>query len=576
MNRSICLCVVLFGLLMVSAAPAQQESYPVHPDSKPRDGVPKGEIKGPFEWKSTIFPGTTRQYWVYVPTQYDPTKPTCLMVLQDGLNRAKGWSLPTVLDNLIHSKQIPVQLGVFITPGVVPAANENSQPRFNRSFEYDGMGDRYARFLIDEIIPEVSKSYNISSDPNDRAIGGSSSGGICAFTVAWERPDQFRRVVSTVGTFVGLRGGNEYPILVRKTEPKPIRIFLQDGRNDLNIYGGSWWHSNQQMQSALEYAGYDHQVVWGDGGHNQKHAKAIMPDAIRWIWRDYPKPVTVGQGKPRRSNILLSGESWQLVSEGHKFTEGPAVDDLGRVYFTDIPNSTIHMVMPDGSVKVFAKDTGNANGLMFGPDGYLYACANGSRQIVRYSSAGDREVVVNKTESNDCLLLPVGGYYTDPTNKKVWHVDQDGANRVVDRGIEFPNGLVASTDQTLLYVSDTRGRWIYSYQIQPDGSLEHKQKFGHLHLPDDNGQSGADGMTVDTQGRLYVTTKLGVQVLDQLGRVHIILSKPQNSWLSNVVFGGPKLDTLYVTCGDKVYKRKLNAKGLRSWQPPFKAPKPNL
>ena len=147
------------------------------------------------------------------------------------------------------------------------------------------------------------------------------------------------------------------------------------------------------MQSALEYAGYDHKVVWGEGGHNSKHAKAIMPDAIKWIWNDYPKPISIGEGQQRRSNILIPGESWQLVSEGHKFTEGPAVDKLGRLYFTDIPNSRIHTVMPDGSVKVLTEDTGNANGLMFGPDGYLYACANSAKQVVRYSSSGAHDAL---------------------------------------------------------------------------------------------------------------------------------------------------------------------------------------
>ena len=165
-----------------------------HPDTLPQQGVPQGKIEGPFTWKSDIFPGTVRDYWLYIPAQYDATKPACVFVVQDGLNRAKQWNVPTSLDNLIHKKQIPVQIGIFINPGVVPAPHENAQPRFNRSYEYDALGDRYARFLLEEILPEVGKSYNLSDDPNDRAIGGASSGAICAFNVAWERPDEFRRV----------------------------------------------------------------------------------------------------------------------------------------------------------------------------------------------------------------------------------------------------------------------------------------------------------------------------------------------------------------------------------------------
>ncbi len=250
--------------------------------------MPQGEIKGPFEWKSEIFPGTVREYWVYVPAQYDGSKPACVFILQDGLRRAQGWKIPTVLDNLIHKGEAPVQIGIFISPGVVPAPRENAQPRFNRSFEYDGLGDRYARFLIEEIIPEVSKTYRLSADPNDRAIGGASSGAICAFTAAWERPDQFRRVLSTIGTYVSLRGGNEYPVLIRKYEPKPLRVFLQDGTRDLNLYGGDWWMANQTMLSALKYSGYEVTHAWGEGGHNSKHSASIMPDAVRWLWQGYP------------------------------------------------------------------------------------------------------------------------------------------------------------------------------------------------------------------------------------------------------------------------------------------------
>lgn len=212
------------------------DEYPVHPDSKPQEGVPPGEIKGPFEWKSDIFPGTVRQYAIYVPAQYDAAKPACSMIVQDGLGMANRWKLPTVLDNLIHKGDIPVQIGIFVSPGVVPAAGKDAEARLNRSFEYDGMGDRYARFLLEEILPEVSNSYNLSTDPNDRLIAGSSSGAICAFTAAWEHPNEFRRVFSSVGTYTSLRGGDEYPALVRKFENKPIRVFLQDGANDLDIF----------------------------------------------------------------------------------------------------------------------------------------------------------------------------------------------------------------------------------------------------------------------------------------------------------------------------------------------------
>lgn len=553
-----------------------KDEYPKPPEAEVKDGVPQGKVEGPFQFRSEIFPGTVRDYWVYVPAQYDPAKPPCLMVVQDGLGHAKGMNLPTVLDNMIHAGQVPVQLGVFVSPGVVPAANDNAQPRFNRSFEYDGLGDAYARFLIEELLPEVEKKWKFSDNPDDRCIAGASSGGICAFNAAWERPDAFRRVYCTIGTFVALRGGDQFPGLIRKMENKPLRIFLQDGSNDLDIYAGSWWHANQSMLSALNHAGYDVNHVWGEGGHNGKHGAAVLPDALRWLWRDYPEPLKPGKAKERRIDILKDGEDWQLVSSGHKFTEGPAANDAGELFFTDIPNNRIHKVSVDGTVSVFAENSGAANGLIMGPDGKLYACRHADAQIVRYTMDGQMEVVCEGIKGNDLIVLPDGsGYATDPDNKKVWHFDAKGQTKVVDTGIEFPNGVMTSPDQTLLTVANTRGRFCFSWQIQPDGSLAHKQEYGWLHVTD-HLQSGADGIAVDTEGRVYVTTSMGVQILDQPGRVNFIIRKPKEAWLSNIKFGGPDRDVLYVTCGDSVFKRKVNAKGVDPWKAAIKPPKPGL
>jgi sugar lactone lactonase YvrE/enterochelin esterase-like enzyme len=562
--------LLLCGLLLTSSTWAQAVGDTA-------TSPPVGQVKGPFAWSSNIFPGTQRQYWLYVPVQYKAAEPACVMVVQDGWNRASEWNLPAVMDQLIDQKAMPVTIGIFIDPGVVPAPHDQARPRFNRSFEYDSLGGRYAKFLIEEILPQVAKEYNLSDDPNDRAIAGASSGGICAFTVAWERPDQFRRVLSTIGTYVGLRGGNEYPTLVRKVERKPIRVFLEDGSNDLNIYGGDWWLANQEMLSALKFAGYDVHHAWGDGGHSGQHAREIMPEALRWLWRDYPQPIQASHDySQQRMQLLIPGENWQLVSQGHRFTEGPAVNAQGEIYFSDIPNGRIHHIDGRGNVSVFAENSPGVNGLMFDDDGYLYACQNGSQKIVRYDPRGNEETMLTEAPCNDLVTFPLGGYYTDPTNHKVWFVDLQLHRRVVDDGIAFPNGVVMSPDRTLLYVSDSDGRFIYSYQIQADGGLSHRQEFGYLHRPDDTGRTGADGMTADTDGRLYVTTQLGLQVLDQLGRVNLIIAKPQSAWLSNVVFGGPELDVLYVTCGDKVYRRKVAARGAVPWQAAVMPPTPRL
>ena len=293
--------------------------YPLGPDSLPQEGVPKGKLEGPFLFKSQIITNTVRKYWLYVPAQYTPEKPACVLVFQDGqrATRLDGvLRVPQVMENLIHKREMPVTLGIFITPGhrgdEYPADLEMPNPN-NRAAEYDSLSDHYARFIVEEMLSEVGKKYKLTKDPEGRAIGGTSSGAICAFTVAWQRPDEFRKVISLIGSYtsIGYRpgrdgqpmipGGDLYPTLIRKNPIKPIRIFLQDGSNDLNNEHGNWFLANQQMLSALEWANtnadrrnvpgprYQIKHVWGDGAHSDNHGGAILPDILRWLWADYPK-----------------------------------------------------------------------------------------------------------------------------------------------------------------------------------------------------------------------------------------------------------------------------------------------
>jgi enterochelin esterase family protein len=268
--------------------------YVPGPDSLDQPDVPKGEVTK-YTWdQSKIYPDTVRNYWVYVPKQYDPAKPACVFVCQDGIL----YNATNAFNNLIHKKEMPVTIGIFIQPGAFPLKpgeepkkKSDGRPaaRANRSVEYDSLGDKYARFLLEEILPEVGKKYNLTHDPEGRCIAGSSSGGICSFTVAWERPNEFRKVFSTVGSFTDIRGGNAYPYLIRKTERKPIRVFLQDGANDLDNNIGSWPIAAKMMASSLKFMGYDYQFVFGEGVHSGRHGTAIFPDAMRWMWRDFPK-----------------------------------------------------------------------------------------------------------------------------------------------------------------------------------------------------------------------------------------------------------------------------------------------
>jgi len=576
--------ILLFLVVAVTLAQTA-ENYPVNPDSKPQPGVPKGEVlKFTFE-NSKIFPGTWREYWVYVPAQYSPDKAACVYVNQDGIQ----YEAPTVFDNLIHKKEMPVTIGVFVMHGRVKAADSNAAlDRFNRSFEYDGLGDNYVRFLLEELLPDVEtkktsdgRAIRLSKNGNDRAIGGASSGAICSFTAAWERPAEFSRVFSAIGTYVGLRGGDRYSTLVRKFEPKPIRIFLQDGSGDLNHQGGDWWMANQSLERALTFAGYEVQHVWGEGAHNGKHATAIFPDAMRWLWKDWPEPVKAGQSKNSMLvDILIPGQGWQLVSESYRFTEGPAVNAKGEVFFSDIPASKAYKIGLDGKVSVFVEDSKKSNGQAFGPDGRLYAVATGEPKILAYDANGKATTIAEGFLGNDIVVAHNGNIYvTNPAGgnegSKVWLIKPNGDKKVVDTGLVYANGITLSPDQSLLYVADYRSHWVYSYQIQPDGSLQYKQRYYWLHEYDPVDASLADGIRVDRDGRLYVATRLGIQVCDQAGRVNAIIPTP-NGRVSNVSFGGENFDTLFATCGDKIYKRKLKVKGAQGWDVPNKPAAPRL
>ncbi|HJT78706.1 MAG TPA: SMP-30/gluconolactonase/LRE family protein [Gemmataceae bacterium] len=547
------------------------------------DDVPKGDVTHYTFYHSKVFPGTRRAYWIYVPKQYDPAKPACVYVNQDGLQ----YNAPAVFDKLIAAKEMPVVIGVFVNPGVVQAPSPKALARYNRSYEYDGLGPAYVTFVLDELLPEVEKKtapdgrpIHLSHDGNDACIAGASSGAICAFTAAWERPDRFRRVFSAIGTYVGLRGGNVYPTLIRKTEPKPLRVFLQDGSSDQNIFGGDWWMANQEMERALRFAGYEVHHVWGEGGHSVKQATEIFPDAMRWLWKDWPAPVKAGRGSQQLQGILLPGEGWELVGEGYQFTEGPAVNAKGEVFFNDIPASKTYKIGPDGKPGVFVADSKKGNGQAFGPDGRLYAVASGTRQVLAYDAAGKAEVIADGIAGNDLVVRHDGGIYvTQPGDgrepSQVWYVSPKGEKKVVDTGLRFANGVTLSPDQSLLYVNDTLSHWVYSYQVRPDGSLAYKQKYYHLHVPDTADDSGADGMRVDRDGLLYVATNMGIQVCDQAGRVNCIIPTP-NGRIANLCFGGEHFDTLFATCGDRVYKRKVKVKGANAFEAPIKPAPPRL
>ncbi len=583
MKKLLLLLFLLSGASLMAQAPV--ENYPVDPASEEQPGVPKGEVlKFTFE-NSKIFPGTWREYWIYVPAQYKPDQPACVYVNQDGIQ----WKAPTVFDNLIHKKEIPVTIGVFVMHGKVRATNTNEAlDRFNRSFEYDGLGDAYARFILNEILPEVEKqktgdgrAIRLSKNGNDCAIGGSSSGAVCAFTAAWERPDAFTRIFSTIGTYVGLRGADRYPTLIRKFEPKPLRIFMQDGSSDNNIYAGDWWMANQMMFRALTFAGYEVTARWGEGGHNGKQGTALFPEAMRYLWKDWPAPIKAGSSKNQMlSDLLIPGSDWELVGEGYKFTEGPGANQSGELVYQDIPNSMTYKVDLNGKVKNIDTDSKNASGTEFGKDGSRYQAVKTPLSVVKFDANGKKSEFVGDIAVNDLTITATGNMYAsvpDGRDKQgsLFLIKPSGEKVLVDKGLIFPNGVALSPDQTLLYVAESTSHWIWSYQIQADGTLGAKQRFGWLHVRDTEENAWADGLTCDRDGRVYVATRMGVQILDQTGRVNAILPTP-NAAASNVAFAGKDFNILYITANDKVYRRKLNTRGANNWDVPNKPATPRL
>ena len=307
-NKLLIFCVMLFlGQLSAQVSRPEKdieeferigkvkEPYELGQDSKAKKDVPKGTLET-YVWESEkIYPGTTRDYWVYVPQQYDSSKPACLAIFQDGdvyldySNWSKGIAPTTVFDNLIYQEEIPVTIAVFLKPGDKGPGAPYAGGMGNRSFEYDSVTDLYARFLLEEIIPELKKKYNITDNPKGRILVGFSSGAICAFNAAWHRPDEFGNVISHCGSYTDIRGGHIYPPLVRRTPKKPIRVFLQSGKEDFNSIWGNWPLANQAIASALEYAEYDFRFEFGEGTHSLNHGGQVFPETLRWIWRDNAK-----------------------------------------------------------------------------------------------------------------------------------------------------------------------------------------------------------------------------------------------------------------------------------------------
>ena len=573
--------LLLACLLLCPALAVVAEEYKLGPDSLERaPGVPKGRAEKFVFDGSKVFPETTRDCWIYIPSQYDGSKPAALMVFQDGggyVGETGQQRVPVVFDNLIAKGEMPVTIGVFINPGMRGTNGSN------RSFEYDSLGGAYAKFLIDELLPFAAQKFSVkfTDDPDQRAICGMSSGAICAFTVAWERPDQFRKVLSQIGSFTNIRGGHVYPSWIRKTERKPVRVFLQDGSNDLNNLHGNWPLANQEMASALAFTGYDFQFVLGTGSHSGQHGGTILPDSLRWLWRpalaSLPKPVTKDNlaGDEALSKVFADGGKpgdWELVGEGYGFTDGACGDAQGNFYFSDLPKSVVYRLAVGETKPVAWLEGGpKISGLKFGPDGKLYAATQGqgtnnAKKIIVIDPATKAiETVATDVQPNDLIVSKAGWiYFTDTGAGQVVGVPINARNlprpHPVAGAINKPNGIALSADQRMLAVSEYGGTNAWTFLVAADGSLRGGEKNMELRAPVGKADSGGDGMTTDAAGRYWITSHLGIQMFDAGGRMGGIVSRPQDKGTVSCAFAGPDRSYLYVCNADKIYRRKTLTK----------------
>ena len=549
MSRSFFLCLVAF--VAVGS-----------PLTHAMGSLTKGNFSG-----SEVFPGTTRTYHLWLPEKADSQEPLALMVFLDGSTYLRDPKAPhyapAQLAKLIAEGAMPPTAGLFIDPGTI-AKPGAERPRRNRSYEYDRLGPDFATFLVDELIPSLEVDF--SPDPNLRGITGVSSGGIAAFTVAWERPDQFRRVYTSIGSFTGMRGGDRYSTWIRLTEPKPLRLFLHEGKNDLNITNGDWWLANQMIQRSLAFAGYEHEFVWDETAHERKGGNVIQEQALRYLWQDWKsKPVTTNWAGTQHAmaKFFPADSAWEVVSDGHNWSEGMAMTKDGTLYFTDVPDAELFRITPDGKETLVAEKTRKANGIDLSADETrLFTASSGQVRAyhlpkVGEDFSGEFDVVSEGTGANDVAVSRSQKhlYYTDPGNKTVWHVQLETGAR---KGYPFkdPNGISISPDGHTLAVSHFPSHQIHTYSIDPEtGALSNRQPYYHAQLPPNALRGANDGHDWTEKGHLLVGTERGLQILDQEGRCQLILPRPrpEDGRVNYVELAPPYL---YIATRHTIYRRK--------------------
>lgn len=537
------LSAAVFGI-SVLAQQAYNVRAPFDPATVKVEEKKRGEVLKFNLNDSQIYPGTEREILVYVPQQYKSNKPACLLVCMDGIL----YDATTVMDNLIASGEMPVTIGVFVNPGVV-YDEDREVVRYNRCKEFDSTDDTFARFLEEEVLPRVEgmktekgKTIALSKNANDRAITGASSGGIAAFTAAWNRPDLFSRVYTTVGTFVAMRGGHEYPAIVRKTEPKPLRIYMQDGWYDVwNPIFGEWFEYNMLMESAFNFAGYEVFNKWDRGNHSIKYGTLAFPDALRWLWKGYPAKVAKGwSNNGMLQDILLENEDWQEVKlpaavEGDVYasTEHTIVYAAGNKIYKVSPEDGEYKVLRQANIKTGERLVGDGLTLR---DNVLYK---------------DDKMVQDSLYDVQAVCALDGGRYVVLGSDKT---KTSAEVLVVKAG---SRALAVAPDYRFCVTGEENTHHLISTVMDKNGRMLYSEPFYYLHDLSNGTQQMAGKMAFDTKGNLYVATEMGVQVADHNGRVRAILSLPAGG-VQSLAFSGKYL---YVVCGNRLFVRKMNAEG---------------
>ena len=535
--------IFLLGVALSLGNAIAQQAYNVRSPYDPATQKVAEELQGEvikFTLSdSQLYPGTQREVLVYVPQQYDGTKPACLLVCMDGIL----YDATTVMDNLIASGEMPVTIGVFVNPGVV-YDEDGEVVRYNRCKEFDSTDDTFSQFIEDEVLAKVEgmktpsgKAIILSKDANDRAITGASSGGIAAFSVAWNRPDLYSRVYTTVGTFVAMRGGNNYSNIVRKTEPKPLRIYMQDGWYDVwNPIFGEWFEHNLLMESAFNFAGYEIFHKWDRGNHSIKYGTMAFPDAMRWLWKGYPAKVQKGwSNNGMLQDILLENEDWREVLlpatvEGELF----AAQDTSAVYAS---HAYIYKVSAAGGVE------------------QVGSLKSGERLMGEQLIAKGNSLYKNGVKVADGLSgLKAVQALADGKYLALCNAKSKGNVLNVNVGCR---ALAVAPDYRFCVTGEENTHHLISTVIDKTGKMLYSEPFYYLHDLSNSTLNASGSMAFDTKGNLYVATEIGVQVADHNGRVRAILSLPAGR-VHSLAFSG---NYLFVRCGEKVFVRKMKAEG---------------